>query len=153
MKINLRVLLMIFALGVLLTPATITFADAPGKHPHYLHALADLRYARAHLDKLGSDDSVDKDSLEAIKQIDGAIADIKAASIDDGKDLNDHPSIDVHLKHVDRFHKALELLQQAQRDVNREEDDPAAQGLKHRSLQHIEDARICVGRAVAAALR
>lgn len=127
--------------------------DHHGKHPYYLHALSDLRYARGFLDKLGADDTVDNDSARAIQEIDGAINEIKRASIDDGKDLHDHPSIDAHLRRTDRFHKAVELLDKAHQDVNQEEDDASVRGLKDRALQHIDAAHRSVDHAVSAALQ
>lgn len=131
----------------------ISQLDHGGKHPYYLHALSDLRYARGLLDKLGADDQVDNDSMQAIRQIDATIGELKRASIDDGKDVHDHPAIDAHLKRTDRFHKAIELLDSAHNDVSREEDDPAARGLKDRSLQHIADAHHDVDHAISAALQ
>jgi hypothetical protein len=148
MKGSLRNALMAFLLVVFLAPAGL-LADTPGKHPHYLHALSDLRHARGYLDKLGPDDTVDNDSMNAIHEIDAAIGDMKRASIDDGKDLHDHPPIDAHLAKTDRFHKALELLDKAHQDVSLEEDDPAARGLKDRTLKHIDAAK----RDVDAALK
>jgi hypothetical protein len=131
----------------------IASLDHKGKHPYYLHALSDLRDARGYLDKLGADDQVDNDSAAAIREIDAAIGDMKKASIDDGKDLHDHVHIDAHLKRTDRFHKAIELLDKGHQDVNQEEDDPAARGLKERSLQHIDVAHRDVDHAISAALQ
>lgn len=116
------------------------WADTPGKHPAYLHALADLRDARAHLEHLSSD-PVDNAEEHAIRQIDAAIHDLKVAAIDDGKDIHDHMPVDAHVKRTDRFHKALELLDKAQKDVSHEEDQPDTQGLQARTIHHIEDAR------------
>ncbi|HTS70717.1 MAG TPA: hypothetical protein VMO17_17160 [Terriglobia bacterium] len=99
-------------------------ADKPGHHPHYLHALTDLRPARALLDKLASDEQRDDMEFRAIERIDDAINEIKRAAIDDGKNLNDHPPIDTHLKRGDRYLKTLELLDSAHRDVTMEEDNP-----------------------------
>lgn len=127
--------------------------DHKGKHPEYLHALTDLRSARGYLDKLGSDDTVDNDSMQAIRQIDAAINEIKRASIDDGKDLRDHPPIDAHIKRTDRFHKAIELLDKARNDVSQEEDDAAARGLKDRALRYIADAHRAIDHAISAALQ
>jgi hypothetical protein len=72
----------------------IASADNPGRHPHYLHALSDLRYGRALLNKLAMNEHRDELESQAIGKIDAAIKTIKAASIDDGKNLNDHPPID-----------------------------------------------------------
>ena len=55
-------------------------------HPAYLHALSDLRYARALLEKPARAD-VKWDETKAIREIDAAIKEIRAASIDDGKPL------------------------------------------------------------------
>lgn len=152
MKVNKPHAIMAFVLGILLLPAAM-FADTPGRHPAYLHALSDLRHARAYLDKLGSDDAVDNDSKRAIEEIDAAIGEIKRASIDDGKDLNDHPLVDSRLKRTDRFHKALELLDKAHNDVARAEADEGARGLRDRATRHIDEARRSVNHAVSAALR
>jgi tetratricopeptide (TPR) repeat protein len=109
----------------------------PPKHPAYLNALSDLRYARANLDKVGANEITNDREMLAIKQIDAAIGEIKAASIDDGKNLNDHPAIDVNVKKADRYRKSLELLQKAGGDIGKEEDDPAAQGLQKRAMTQI----------------
>jgi tetratricopeptide (TPR) repeat protein len=126
-----------FALAVC---ATLSFADNPGAHPAYLHALSDLRDARAHLDKLAPTDHLDNEEQHAIKEIDDAIGEIKKASIDDGKNLNDHPPVDAHLDKKGRYHKALELLDRAHHDIKEKEDDKFANGLKDRSLKHIDAA-------------
>jgi hypothetical protein len=147
MRVNLRHVLAGLALALLLLPAS-AFADTPGKHPYYLHALSDLRNARGFLDKLGPDDAVDNDSMRAIQEIDAAIGEIKRASIDDGKDLHDHPPIDAHLSKTDRFHKALELLDKAHGDVKQAESDRAAVGLQDRALGHIDAAHRSVEAAI-----
>lgn len=115
-------------------------ADLPGKHPYYLHALTDLRTARWMLEHRPGDAAVSGQEDVAIQQIDAAIGEIKRASIDDGKDLADHPAVDVPKDHPGRLHKAAELLKKVHHDVDREEDDPTARGLKHRALEHVEAA-------------
>jgi hypothetical protein len=118
----------------------IALADKPGHHPHYLHALSDLRLARAYVDKLYMNEQRDDQEIHATRKIDDAINEIKRASIDDGKNLNDHPPIDTHLKRTDRYRKALELLDAAHRDVTMEEDDPQSQGLQGRIIAHVDEA-------------
>jgi len=118
----------------------LTFADDPGRHPAYLHALTDLRHARAHLDKLSPSDRIDNEEQRAIDEIDKAIWEIKQAAIDDGKDLNDHPPVDASMGHRGRFHRALELLDKAHHDIDEHEDDGFAHGLRRRALQHIDEA-------------
>ena len=91
--------------------AAFTFADEPGRHPAYLHALTDLRHARAHLENLAPTYHMDKEEEHAINEIDKAIDEIKRAAIDDGKNLNDHPPVDARMDRAGRFHRAMELLE------------------------------------------
>jgi hypothetical protein len=144
--------LLAVVLSLILIPQK-SFADTPGDHPAYLHALSDLRHARACLDRLSPEDRIDDQEQRAIDEIDRAIGEIKRASIDDGKDLRDHPPIDAHLKRTDRFHKALELLDKAHQDIKRDEDDRFAQGLQHRALQHIDEAHRIVEHTIQVALQ
>ena len=118
----------------------MAFADKPGRHPHYLHSLSDLRHARGYLDKLAANEHRDELEQQAINKIDAAIRKIKAASIDDGKDLNDHPPIDAHLTRGDRYRKALELLDAAHHDVSLEEDDSKSQCLQGRIIADVDQA-------------
>jgi hypothetical protein len=120
-------------------PLAVAHADLPGKHPHYLHALSDLRTARWMVEHRPGDAAVSGHEDVAIQEIDAAIGEVKAAAIDDGKDLHDHPSADA-ADRPGRLHKAIELLRKVHADVDREEDDPTARGLKHRSLEHVERA-------------
>jgi len=129
------------ALGAQATPA-------PQRHPAYLHALSDLRFARAHLERPDGGE-LHQQEKDAIKEIDKAIDEIKKASIDDGKDLADHPPVDARLPWGGRLHKALDLLDKAHNDISREEDDPAAQGLQQRALEHIDKAHRHVEEAIA----
>ena len=67
-----------------------TFAQKE-KHPAFLHALSDLRAARWFIEHQDASWKAGEEEHEAGKKIDEAIGEIKKASIDDGKDLNDHP--------------------------------------------------------------
>ena len=122
-------------------------------HPAYLHALTDLRIARFDLERRGGDAEMKWDEHDAIAAIDRAIQEIKQASIDDGKDLNDHPPADVHEPRAGRLHRALAALHTAHDDIAREEDNGAAQGLKARAIHHIDDALQFTERGVAASER
>jgi hypothetical protein len=119
---------------------SISQAEQPGKHPAYLHALEDLRHARAHLERRRGDAEVKWDEHVAIKEIDAAIAEIKSASIDDGKDLADHPPVDAKADYRGRLHRAAELLHKAHADIKEEEDNNFAHGLQHRAIEHIDAA-------------
>jgi hypothetical protein len=110
------------------------------EHPHYLRALSDLRMMRGYLDKQTPDERIDDESSRAIQEIDAAIQEIKAASIDDHKDLHDAMPPDARLTYSDRYRKARESGDAAWHDVDQAEDNGAVKGLKHRALDHIEKA-------------
>ena len=124
----------------------------PGAHPGYLHALTDLRTARWFLYHQPGDAKVYGDEDVGITEVDAAIGEIKKASIDDGKDVNDHPKVDVH-EHGSRLLKAIETLKKAHADIDGEEDNPEARGLRHRALEHIDKALHAAERAHAAWLK
>ena len=142
------VLQIIASASVALFIANPTWADTPGKHPAYLHALSDLRDARAHLEHVSSNDQINGEEAHAVEHIDKAIGEIKRAAIMDGKNVEDHMPVDTHLQDSGRFHKALELLDKAKRDVSGEEDQPDTQGLQMRVLKHIDGARHSVRHAI-----
>jgi hypothetical protein len=115
-------------------------ADMPGKHPFYLHALSDLRAARWLLEHRPGDAAVSAQEDVAITEIDKAIGEIKKASIDDGKDIHDHPPVQGVADRPGRLHKAAELLRKVHGDVAREEDDPFTRGLRDRAVMHVDEA-------------
>jgi hypothetical protein len=119
--------------------STASAQQLPGAHPHYLHALSDLRAARWFLYHQPGDAKVYAGEDVGIREIDAAIGEMKRAAIDDGKNINDHPNVDVK-EHGSRLLKAIETLKKTHADVDREEDNPQVKGLKHRILGHIEKA-------------
>ena len=125
---------------------------AQNRHPAYLRALTDLRTARAHLERPGRGELKEQEN-RAIREIDAAISEIKRAAIDDGKNLNDHPPVDVRLDWSGRLHRAVELLNRARNDIAREEDNRFAQGLQQRAIGHIDAARMHVEEAISVARR
>jgi len=145
MKLRTRLLLS----GLLLVAAPFAAnADLPGKHPFYLHALTDLRAARWMLEHRPGDAAVSAQEDVAITEIDKAIGEIKKASIDDGKDIHDHPGVDLPNDHPGRLHRAAELLRKVHGDVAREEDDPMTRGLRNRAVMHIDEALHATERAI-----
>ena len=96
-------------------------------HPAELHALTDLRLARAYLNH-PDEGNVQYDDAQAIRSIDAAIADARTAAFDDGKNLADRPAEDAGLSHRDRLHRALSLLARAERDLGGPEADRYARG-------------------------
>ena len=141
-----------FRLGLILAglfaPPLLAHADLPGKHPYYLHALSDLRAARWMLEHRPGDVAVSGQEDVAITEIDAAIGEIKRAAIDDGKDIHDHPPVDVPNDRPGHLHKALELLRKVHSDVAREEDDPMTRGLRNRAVGHIDIAIKATERAI-----
>ena len=149
MRTKMMAFTMLFALlGIVaISPKAASAQQVPGPHPAYLHALSDLRMARAYLDRIAWP-PVQHDEEHAIREIDAAINEIKMASIDDGKNLEDHPPIDVNMRPDGRFRKALELLDKAHNDTARAEDVPQARGMRDRAVHHIDQAHGTVDDAI-----
>ncbi|HEY3930296.1 MAG TPA: hypothetical protein VGL89_18130 [Candidatus Koribacter sp.] len=131
-------LLSLAALMALCAPAM--FADTPGNHPGYLHAMSDLRYARALLN------SSFGDQYPAVREISAAMDDLKNASWDDHKNPEDHPRIDAHLERAGRLHKTMEALDSAEHHLMQEEDNAKAAEWRNRALGHIREAKEYVHR-------
>jgi hypothetical protein len=128
--------------GIVMAAACLTIpalADTPGRHPAYLHALSDLRYSRALLSH-PEEIQVVRDQRAAIDMIDKAIYELKNASYDDRKGLEDHPPIDAHWLRPGRIHRAIEVLNRALHDVEKEEDNPAARGWRNSAIQYMREA-------------
>jgi hypothetical protein len=126
--------------------AAPSLADS-GRHPHYLHALADLRMARALLEETDRR-NVMEDQQEAIYQIDAAVSQIKRAEIDDGKDLHDHPAIDANLDRPGRLHQAIVLVREANEDLHSVEDDRAALEWRKSAIHYVDEATKKIDRAM-----
>jgi hypothetical protein len=141
--VRFRWALALVALAILGAPAV-----RAQQHPAYLHALSDLRDARAHLQR-PNHGALQQQEQDAVAEIDKAIHEIKAASIDDGKNIDDHVAVDEHLEWGGRLRRANELLGKAFSDIDKEEDNPETHGLKRRALEHINAARAHVHEAIA----
>ena len=137
--------LLILLLVVLLFAGCVS---QPPRHPAYLHALTDLRAARWMLEHRPGDAAVSAHEDEAIVEIDRAIAEIKHAAIDDGRNIHDHPSVDVPNDYRGRLHRAAELLRKVRADTYREEDNPTARGLRDRAIGHVDAALHATERAI-----
>ena len=122
-------------------------APPPAIHPRYLSALSDLRYARA---LLWRDDfrEVMRDQRAAIEEIDRAIAEAKRAAIDDGKNIDDHPPVEVRIGWEGRFRKAMELLDHARGDLSFMETNMAAAPWRDAARANVERAREFVEKAM-----
>ena len=120
------------------------------EHPYYLHALSDLRAARWMIEHRPGNWEQTNDEIEAVRQIDAAIAEIKKAAIDDGKNLADHPSVDEQNQHNGRLHVSVDYLKKARQDISQDEDNRFAQGLQERAFLHIDAAISSVKKAIHA---
>jgi hypothetical protein len=127
--------------------ALFVLAQAPGRHPGYLHALSELRYARDLLER-GEWGPAARDQQMAIGEIDRAIRELSRAAADDGKNLRDHPPIDQRWQPRERLPRTEEALGRAREYIEHEEDNPAARQLRNRAFQHIDEARRAVRRAM-----
>jgi hypothetical protein len=133
---------------LLIVPAVLSAKPQPPQaHPAYLHALSDLRDARAHLQRPDGGALHDQEK-KAVHEIDDAIGEIKKASIDDGKNIDDHVPVDSRMPWPGRLHRALELIDKAHHDVSQEEDNGFAQGLQQRAIMHIDRAHHHVEQAI-----
>lgn len=116
-------------------------------HPAYLHALSDLRAARWLIEHRPGDWVQTADEMEAVRQIDAGINDLKQAAYTDGKNLNDHPPLDERADHPGRIHEAIQFLHKARADISSEEDNGNAQAWRNQAIGHI-DASINAARRV-----
>jgi hypothetical protein len=137
MKTTLTVGLAII-MGMLFAAPKLASAD---DHPAYLHALSDLRDARAHLQRPSDfNGKVQWREDQAIGEIDAAIREIKKASIDDGKDISVHEPVDASLHWGGRLKHAHELVQAAKDDISQHEGNWEAKGLRRRAFDHMDRA-------------
>ena len=104
------------------------------EHPHYLHAIADLRYARALLFRR-DEAIVMADQRVAIHEIDEAINEARGAAITDGKEVNYMPPVDVRIRPVDRLNRAMDALNSALGNLRFEEDRRAALGWRAAAIR------------------
>jgi len=138
-KYNHRTLTLTLILSLGMMCCLLLGAVAQEKRPHYMHALADVRYARAWLYAPGSTSALGAEH-EAIEHINKAMRDIQRALADDGKEPGALPPTDANLKHKDRLAKAVALLQSAVKDLRGEERDKAARDRQRSASRHVEEA-------------
>ena len=122
----------------------------PAIHPRYLQAISDLRYARAILFRPDFRD-VMRDQRAAVEEIDRAIAAARQAAIDDGRNPDDHPPVDIRGGWEGRFRKAMELLNSARENLSFVEDNRRAARWREDALASVDRARNFVARAQRAA--
>jgi hypothetical protein len=155
MRANIHGNLIIFS-GLILVGATAftAIAKPPADHPGFFHALENLRYARAHLQRPEGGE-LQIPETRAIQAIDAAIGNIKLASStdsrpvntkprDEGKYLNNDLFVDAQLDWPNRLRRAVELVNKAHSYVLQEQPDSSdetLQRLRHQALEDIDKAR------------
>lgn len=137
------------AVAVLAAVVGLPLAVMAQRHPGYLHALSDLRYARALLEQ-GEWGGVGPHRERALSEIDRAVEELRRAAVDDGKNPNEHPPVEAGWGPRDRLHRAQEALGRAREAISREEDNPAAREWRDRAYHHIDEARHAVHDAIEA---
>ncbi len=138
-----RLALAIALLGTLVGCVTAPPPAAPPpvvRHPAYLRALSDLRAARWLIEHRPGDWAQSADEVEAVHRIDAAVNAIKAAAVDDGKNLAYHPALDERPDHRGRIHEALEYLRKARADISGGEDNAFASDPRDKAIGHIDGA-------------
>jgi hypothetical protein len=129
---------------LLATGSTRIYADAPGAHPAYLHAIDYLRQARDLLNIPFSQPAYAKTAAEAKPKIEAAINELKEAARIDEKNLKELPPPDNSLKENARFHKVAELLQMAHHDSSGPEADPNAKPFRDKAWKDMDEANAVV---------
>jgi hypothetical protein len=126
--------------------AALGLADTPGRHPAYLHARTDLRRAER-LMEAREEPNVMRDLQAATHETHEAIREMDEAAIWDRKDVNDSPPVDTYPDRPGRFRAIGQFLYSAKRDIEHEEDNPAARAWRDRALRHLDEAIRLVRRA------
>ena len=96
---------------------------APAAHPAYMASIQNLRQARALLERPAGAADVKWDEKTAIREIDDALHDIRAARVDDGKPETEHAPIENALAYRDRLKQAEKELHEAAQDLEQREDN------------------------------
>ena len=130
------------------------FADEPGRHPHYIHALSDLRAAQWQIDhRRPEDGEVREDEQVASDEVAIAIRAVAAAAYREGNDLSFQPPPDAPMAYDGRLHAAIDLLRAARNDLAMSEDDPVARGQQRSALLRVDAALHAAQRTVGAVRR
>lgn len=127
------------ALVLAMAMPLLAHAQAPGRHPAYLHALTDLRDARWFLAH-APDGYVGERERHAIGEVDRAIDEVQRAAYYDGKNIYEHPREDSYPDAAGRLRRVSELLRKAREDVAQQEDNYQVRDLQFHAVEHIDSA-------------
>ena len=119
--------------------ASVAQAQAPGRHPAYLHGLADLRDARWFIEHR-PDGELEERERHALAEIDRAIDLVQRAAYYDGKNVYEHPRADSYPDARGRLRRASALLRSAREDIAQEEDNNQVRDLQVHGVERIDEA-------------
>lgn len=131
--------LTVAALALMTILLFVPARQAQAQTPSYLHAISDLRSARAYLQMDNRPNEADA-RARAIEEINHALDDIKVAAVNDGKTPWQTPPPQSGGDPNLPIHTAVRLLREARSDVDHGHDRPENQGLRERSVRHIDRA-------------
>jgi hypothetical protein len=131
-------------------PALLLIAVTTQLHaqsqPAYLHAIRDLREARAIL-STGLNDPVHIQAAQAANvEIDNAINGLKRVAALDGQSLGDVPTPKA-VPPAARFQQAIGFLNEASTDISAPNPDPAVTAHVQHALEHIQKAEAIINKA------
>ena len=109
-------------------------------HPHYRHALSNLRAARWMIDNRPGNWQESVEEVEAVTRIDAAVSAIRKAAIDDGKSLHYHPRVKEPKDHGGRLRSAVAYLKKARVNISLDKDKELVQNLRLRAYEQIDAA-------------
>jgi hypothetical protein len=126
--------------GMLIGVVVPASAEVPGPHPAYLHAMSDLRFARALL-AVPEEYNAIPAQRRAIDRIDHALGDLRHAAYADEMPPFETPPVDVSRPRIDRVREANRALDRARADIDRFESNGFADGWRDAARRDIDAAR------------
>jgi len=122
------------------------------RHPAYLHAMSNLRKVFWLLRHRGPADPMARDEENvALRETRAAYQELLNAAIMDDYDIDARPPATMNwYDHRGRLHHVVDLLRETQVLLEREEEDPAASGLRDRAIAHIKLAARATDLAIQA---
>jgi hypothetical protein len=126
--------------GMLIGVVVPAAAAIPGPHPAYLHAMSDLRFARALL-AVPEEYSTIPAQRRAIAHIDHALGDLRHAAYADELPVYEPQPVDVSRPRIDRVREATRALDRARADIERFESNGFAAGWRDAARRDIDAAK------------
>jgi hypothetical protein len=134
-------------LGALLLVGSQAKAQGP-PHAGYIHAINDLRAARAQLSAPFQDPNHIQAAHAAIDEINHAIGDLKQAAAMNGADGNEAIPPNTQSDATGRFHKANQYLSSARVDAMAPESNPGSLQSRDDGVRRIDHAIAIVRKAI-----